>query len=87
MFTELDSISPFCLFMYMCFLFILLPHFVLIMSFDIRNKAALRTLMQIYLAIYMALHIFFPRSLRSLGIKTLIKCILQTGTSTNPYIS
>ena len=41
---------------------------IIIVSFAIRNKAALRTLMQIYLATYMALHIFFPLSLRSLGI-------------------
>ena len=31
---------------------------IIIVSFAIRNKAALRTLMQIYLTIYMALHIF-----------------------------
>ena len=31
MFTEPDTISLFCLLMYMYFLFILLPHFVLIM--------------------------------------------------------
>ena len=30
-FTELDTISLFCLLMYVYFLFILLPHFVLIM--------------------------------------------------------
>ena len=30
-FPEPDTISPFCLLMYMYFLFILLPHFVLIM--------------------------------------------------------
>ena len=40
----------------------------IIVSFAIKRKAALRRLMQICLAIYMALHIFFPRSLRSLGI-------------------
>ena len=38
---------------------------IIIVSFAIRNRAALRTLMQIYLAIYMALHIFF--SLASLA--------------------
>ena len=38
---------------------------IIIVSFAIRNKAALRTLMQIYMAIYMAQHIFFPRSLRN----------------------
>ena len=32
---------------------------IVIGSFAIRNKAALKTLMQIYLAIYMALHCFF----------------------------
>ena len=79
---------------YMYFLFILLPHFVLlcmfqsyndnlfcgwtsscffigqsivIVSFAIRNKAALRMLMQTYLAIYMAPHIFFS-SLASLAL-------------------
>ena len=31
---------------------------IIVVSFAIRNKAALRTLMQIFLAIYMALHIF-----------------------------
>ena len=35
MFTEPDTISLFCLLMYMYFLFILLPHFVLIMYVQI----------------------------------------------------
>ena len=34
MFTEPDTISMFCLLVYMYFLFILLPHFVLIMYCD-----------------------------------------------------
>ena len=42
-------------------------HNIIIVSFAIRSKAALKTLMQIYLATYMR-YIFFPRSLRSLGI-------------------
>ena len=35
MFTEPDTISLFCLLMYMYFLLILLPHFVLIMNVPI----------------------------------------------------
>ena len=46
---------------------------IIIVSFAIRIKAALKTLMQIYLAIYMALHVFFflARFARSV-FKTLI---------------
>ena len=50
------------------------------MSFAIRNKATLRTLMQIYLAIYMALQFFFLARFARSVFKTLIKYIVQSGT-------
>ena len=45
---------------------------IIIVSFAIRNKAALRTLMQVYLVIYMALHIFFLARFARSVFKTLI---------------
>ena len=43
---------------------------IIIVSFAIRNKAALRTLMQIYLAICMALHIYFLARFARSAFKT-----------------
>ena len=62
-------------------------HSIIIVTFAIRNKAALRTLMQIYLAVYMALHIFFLARFARSVFKTLIKCFEQSDTSTNSYIT
>ena len=51
---------------------------IIIVSFVIRNKAALRTLMQIYLATYMALHIFFlARFARSVLINNKMYCTIR----------
>ena len=108
MFTEPDTISMFCVYVfsfhsitplcpcpyYVCSNPIMIifdifsmdgHHLAFYMTehnysvFAIRNKAAL---MQIYLAIYMALHNFFLARFARSVFKTLIKCIVQSGTST-----
>ena len=81
MLTEPDTISLFCLLMYIYFLFYMTDHNYSVFCKQKQGSTKVNaSLSYLYGATYF---FFLARFARSV-FKTLIKCIVQSGTSTNP---